>query len=143
MPLANRIKSKVRGNYLRTRLNEIGKSQRQLSEYMGVSPGRVATILDGDDMLISEMLNICRFCYITPVDLIENTPELINDVDPDNLMTIATHIVALPDGAAEAVELLLKALWENKYGGKHCGCPHEPAPLLPPIRKPEGALADT
>lgn len=131
MKPSNRVRSEQRGTYLRQRLNQIGKSQRQLSEYMGVSPGRVRKILEGDDLFISELVNICRFCRVTPTDVYMASPELLNDVDPQDTMALVAHTLALPDGAADGVRLLLDSFWKHSHNGEQDGAP---SPYLPPVR---------
>ena len=98
-------------------MNDIGISQSALAEYMGCSRGRLGKILEGDDFLVSELINMCDKLKLVPTEVFAAATEYPPaGIDPKNVMSIVAYILALPDEARDGLERMLKGLWD----GYHC-----------------------
>lgn len=128
-----RIVSPTRGAFLRERLSDSSHTQQALADYLDVSIGRVHKILRGDDMLISEALNVCRFLHLSPEALWVNAPEL-HPVDTDVVqgLNLASHIMALPKEARDPLNAFLDALWVVEPSDKQRV--HRLDVMRPPVR---------
>jgi hypothetical protein len=108
-----RIISPTRGAFIRDQLKAANKTQQAMADFMDVSIGRAHKILSGDDLLVSEALNVTRFLHLYPGALIANTPEMqpLNE-DVMQEFRMSMHIRAMPSAARASLAAFLDAMWE-------------------------------
>lgn len=108
-----RINSPTRGAFIREQLKASKQTQQELADYLVVSIGRVNKILNGDDLLISEALNVTRFLHLYPGALIANTPEMLPlDENVMQEFRMSMHIRAMPGPARASLAAFLDAMWD-------------------------------
>lgn len=114
-----RIASPTRGAFIREQLSASPHTQQDMANYLDASIGRVHKILQGDDMLVSEGLNVCRFLNLYPEDLLAASPELqTNGIDVVQGLSLASRIMVLPVEARDALITFLDSTWAVASGHK-------------------------
>lgn len=88
---SHRVTSPTRGKAIVKRLKRLGKTKSAMAHDLGVSGARVTKICAGDDLLVSESINLCDFLLWTTADFLQHSPEL----RPTNLIDVEDEIKEL------------------------------------------------
>lgn len=110
-----RIKSPKRGLAIRRRLRDMGKTQADLARYLGASAGRISAICNGDDLLLSESIGLCRFLDWTHAMLIRSSSDIITDeVSMPSSEFTRQYLSQLTDAERIAWFAHIKSFWGRK-----------------------------
>lgn len=115
----HRVKSPKRGLAIRRRLRELDRTQAELGDEMGVSTGRVSAICNGDDLLFSEAILLCRFLGWTHAMLVRSSADVINDsVSMPPSEFTRQYLALLTEAERVAWMDHIKSFWQPKLSSE-------------------------